>query len=382
MSIYDYIYILGALIISMGCGFMAIPHIISYSWKHKLFDQPDIRKIHKTVVPRLGGIIFIPSMLMALCVVVIIMRLNAMSAELQFSVWSVVFFISLSIIYLLGVVDDIVGLGAQTKFIAQIIAVSLLPFIGNLYINNLYGFLGIYEIPFYIGAPLTVFVIVFICNAINLIDGIDGLSAGLSLIALGGFLVCFFISGLRFYCMLIAALMGVLVAFLRYNVGGNVQKHTKIFMGDSGSLTLGFILGFLIVKYSMYNPCVLPFRENSILLAYTMLIVPTFDVCRVVLVRIMHGQAIFKADKNHIHHKLMRAGLTQHQTLAAILAMAILFIVCNMVLESFCQITIIVCIDILLWFICHLYFNHRIKRQGNLTFVVSIREEEKKDKEL
>lgn len=379
MGINDIIYILGAFIISLGCGFATIPHIISYSWKHKLFDQPNTRKVHKTAVPRLGGITFIPSMLMALCVVLIIMTLSATDADIQFSVWSVVFFISLAIIYMLGVLDDIMGLGAQTKFIVQIVAVSLLPFIGNLYINNLYGFLGINEIPFFVGAPLTVFVIVFICNAINLIDGIDGLSAGLSLIALGGFLTCFFLDDLTLYCMLIAALMGVLVAFLKYNVGGNAQKHTKIFMGDSGSLTLGFILGFLLVKYSMYNPCVLPFRENSILLAYTMLIVPTFDVCRVILARLMHRKPIFGADKNHIHHKFMRAGLSQHQTLAAILTIAILFIVCNMTLISFCSITMIVCIDILLWGCCHFYINHRIKKQGNQTFLVSIKEEGKND---
>lgn len=378
MSINDIIYILGAFIISMGCGFATIPYIISYSQKHKLFDQPDIRKVHTTAVPRLGGVTFIPSMLITLCVVVMIMSHSTTKMELQFSVWSVVFFISLTIIYLLGVLDDIIGLTAQTKFIVQITAVSLLPFIGNLYINNLYGFLGIYDIPFFVGAPLTVFVIVFICNAINLIDGIDGLSAGLSLIALGGFLICFFIDELMLYCMLIAALMGVLVTFLRYNLGGNAQKHTKIFMGDSGSLTLGFILGFLFVKFSMNNPCVLPFRENSILLAYTMLIVPTFDVCRVILARMMHRQPIFGADKNHIHHKLMRTGLTQHQALAAILATAVLFIICNISLISLYSQTTIICIDILLWGIFHYYINHRIRKQGNQTFLVSIKEEEKK----
>lgn len=370
MGINDIICIIGAFIISLICGLLTIPHIISYSWKHNLFDQPNTRKVHTIVVPRLGGITFIPSMLVALFIVLVIMSLSATGMELQFSVWSIVFFISLVFIYILGVLDDIIGLGAQTKFIVQIAAVSLLPFLGNLYINNLYGFLGIYEIPFYVGTPLTVFVIVFICNAINLIDGIDGLSAGLSLIALGGFLVCFFLDGLTLYSMLIAALMGVLIAFLRYNIGGNAQKHTKIFMGDSGSLTLGFILGFLSVKYSMYNPSILPFGENNILLAYTMLIVPTFDVCRVILARFMHRKPIFEADKNHIHHKIMRTGLTQHQTLVAILTMAAFFIVCNIIFMLYCSITVIVCLDILLWICCHFYINHRIRKRGNPIFTI------------
>lgn len=375
MSTNDIICILGAFIISMGCGFATIPHIISYSWKHKLFDQPNIRKIHTMAVPRLGGITFIPSMLIALFMAIVIMRISSTDLIIKFSMWSVIFFISLIVIYILGLLDDLIGLDARIKFIVQIVAAALLPYVGNLYINNFYGFLGIYEIPFTIGAPLTVFVIVFICNAINLIDGIDGLSAGLSLISLCGFMVCFIFEGLMLYGMLIAALMGILVAFLRYNVGGSAKLHTKIFMGDSGSLTLGFILGFLVVKLSMDNPYVLPFRKDSILLAYTMLIVPTFDVCRVILARIMHKQPIFGADRNHIHHKLMRSGMTQQQTLITILLVALFFIIFNISMIPLCTATQIVAIDVILWSICQLYVNHRIKKHGSQTFIVSIKEE-------
>ena len=357
----------------MICGFLAIPVIIRFCNKHKLFDLPDVRKVHKTSVPRLGGICFMPSMSVALLAAIMFINFSSAEHEIQFSPWSVYFFFSLFIIYMLGLIDDIIGLDAKVKFVVQIVAASFLPFLGGLYFNNLYGFMGFHEISFYIGAPLTVFVIVFVCNAINLIDGIDGLSAGLSLISLTGFLVCYVQEGLMIYSMLIASLMGVIVAFLYYNLFGNLEKKTKIFMGDSGSLTLGFILGFLLVKFSMDNPNVLPFRKNSMLLAYTMLIVPTFDVFRVILVRFFHRCSIFGADKNHLHHKLMRAGLTQRQTLIAILFMAIGFIIINILLSHYIIVTYIVIIDIIIWFMCQLYIDYKIRKAGNKSFMKEIK---------
>ena len=105
--------------------------------------------------------------------------------------------------------------------------------------------------------------------------------------------------------------MGVLVPFLYHNIWGKQEKNQKIFMGDSGSLTLGYILGVLLIKFCMYNPHVMPYQKGATLLSVTLLIVPTFDVFRVIIVRLLHHKPIFRADKNHIHHKLMRAGLTR-----------------------------------------------------------------------
>lgn len=376
MKLYT-LYILEAFFFSMLIGFITIPIIIKFCKKYRLFDQPNTRKIHNTAIPRLGGISFIPSMMLAMCAVITIMNASANDTGVQLNLWSVIFFFSLFIIYMLGFIDDIFGLEAKYKFIVQIVAASMLPLLGRLYINNLYGFMGIYEIPFAVSVPLTIFVIVFVCNAINLIDGIDGLSAGLSIIALCGFLACFIFEGLILYSMLIASLIGVLVAFIRYNMFGKVEKNNKIFMGDSGSLTLGFILGFLLVKISMDNPNILPFRKNSILIAYTMVIVPTFDVCRVILVRLWHGCPIFDADKNHLHHKLMRTGLTQHYTLAVILSIALFYIILNIVLNRFFTTTHIVMVDIVIWFALQIIINLIIRWQGKSPF---IRQLQKKDK--
>ena len=363
------ILVLASFGLSVLFGLMIIPLIVRFCRRKGLYDHPDMRKIHKTNIPRLGGISFFPTMMLAAFVVIMAHGQNTgIDNKIAFSRWTLTFFISILIVYGIGIVDDILGLGAKTKFTGQAIAALLLPLSG-LYVNYLYGFMGIGEIPFWLGLPLTVFVIVFACNAINLIDGIDGLSAGLSFIALSGFLVCFMSDGLFYYSVLIAGLMGVLAAYAYFNIWGKPEKKTKIFMGDSGSLTLGFILGFLFVKYVMVNPQSTIFHDDAFSVAFTLVIVPMFDVVRVSLARMSHHRHIFKADKNHIHHKLMRAGLTQHQTLCTILAMALLFIAVNFLLVRYLGVTWIVMVDVVLWTALNFLLNRYLQSKGQPAFL-------------
>ncbi len=348
------LYLFSAFVLSALCGFISIPVILDFCKRKRLYDIPNERKVHANAIPRLGGICFMPSMLLAFVGSIFFLDYQAGLDKLDISLWSIMFFISLMLIYVTGIIDDIIGLNAVTKFTVQVVAASFLP-LSSLYINNLYGFLGIHEIPFWVGAPLTVFTIVFIDNAINLIDGIDGLAGGLSLLALGGFLFCFTVEDLWVYSILIAGLMGVIVAFLYFNIWGKVEKNTKLFMGDSGSLTLGFILGFLFVKFAMDNPMVMPFRTDSLMLSLTLLIIPMFDVVRVVLVRLHHRKPLFSADKNHIHHRLMQAGMTQHQVLITILLFAVAYAVINLFLYQIVGLilTWIILIDIVIYVLFH-----------------------------
>lgn len=182
--------IIGSFLLSACCGFLFIPALLRFCKQKNLYDLPSLRKVHHTMIPRLGGIAFIPSMIIAAVIVMYTMTSNTMNGKIQISLWSMGFLLSLLLVYAAGIVDDIIGLNANIKFFIQIVAASILPLCG-LCINNLYGLLGIYEVPACIGIPLTVFVIVFIDNAINLIDGIDGLAASLSMIALCGFVYCF-----------------------------------------------------------------------------------------------------------------------------------------------------------------------------------------------
>ena len=320
-----------AMVVSALCGLLMIPQILDFCKRKNLYDIPNARKVHKNAVPRLGGISFMPSMLVAFILAVAIMNKMTDTNQVTVSTWTCCFFISLLLIYGVGIVDDLIGLNAQSKFVVQIIAASLLPFSG-LYINNLYGFLGIQEIPFWFGAPFTVFIIVFIDNAINLIDGIDGLAGGLSFLALCGFLYCFLYEGIFTYSILIAGLMGVLLSYLYFNIWGNPSKNRKIFMGDSGSLTLGFILGFLFVKYAMYNPEVMPYHKDGLMISITM----------------------------------------QHQALVCILLLAVSYTLLNTLLTIICNLgmTYTLLIDVLLFFSFNYMVNKAILQNDQLPFVV------------
>ncbi len=356
------LYILGAFLLSLLLGLVFTPLILKICKTKKLYDIPNERKIHKNAIPRLGGISFLPSMLTTTIIVLIYMSFTEQKT-LPVNLWSAMFVLGLVIIYLTGIIDDLIGLNAITKLSAQIITACLFP-IAGLYINNLYGLFGIHEIQPYIGIPLTICVVVFIDNAINLIDGMDGLAAGLSLIAFSGFLVYFIHYGvfLNTYCILSASMIGVIVAFAYFNIFGKPEKNTKTFMGDSGSLSLGYILGFLSIKCAMTNTAIWPMRQEALIVPLTLLFVPLADVIRVIIYRLRHHQPLFKADKNHIHHNLMRMGLTQHQSLVCILSMAIGFILLNSILYSWMTTTLIILIDAVLYCVVNLYINLRTKK--------------------
>lgn len=360
------IFTIAAFVISMLSGFVMIPQILNYCKQKNLYDIPNERKVHKNAIPRLGGLCFMPSMLLAFLLAMAVFGRVSGKEQITLNLWSAFFFISLMLIYGVGIIDDIIGLGARTKFMVQIAAAALVSFSG-LYINNLYGLFGVTEIPAYLGIPISIFVIVFIDNAINLIDGIDGLAGGLAFLALGGFLICFAREGVWTYCILISGLMGVLIPYLYFNIFGNAEKNRKIFMGDSGSLTLGFILGFLFVKFAMDNPQVMSYRTDGLMLSLTLLLVPMFDVVRVVFVRLYKKQHLFQADKNHIHHRLMQTGLSQHQSLLVILALAFFYVAINILLFQFMQlsITIIIAIDVVIYALFHYLLEWRIQMQNS-----------------
>jgi len=365
MNIYI-LFAIGAFIISAVCGFAFIPMILNFCKQRRLYDIPNQRKVHSVFVPRLGGLAFLPSMIISVALV-LFMLLVSQGEEITLHIWSIYFLLGLSIIYATGFIDDIVGLSPMVKFLAQIVAAIFLP-VAGLYVNNLYGFCGVWEVPSYVGMPLTVFIIVFIVNSINLIDGIDGLSAGLSVLALMGFVFLFGQQQVWAYVILIAGIIGVLVTYLYYNIWGDPEKNRKIFMGDSGSLTLGYILSFLFIKYTMDNPLVMPYRKDGLLLSFTLLIVPVFDVVRVIIVRLKNHRGVFEADKNHIHHKLMRAGLSQHGALLVILGFALFYCVLNFLLSKVMLASVVVAIDIVIYLVFHLVVDRQIVKNGKKAF--------------
>lgn len=353
-----------SLVLSILLSALIIPRILVVAYRKRLFDIPNERKVHDGIIPRLGGISFVPTILFSLSFVTglrYLVGFEIVENRLHFIIPEFFFLIcGLTLLYLSGIKDDLVGLRYRTKFFIQVIAASMFPLAG-LWINNLYGLVGIYELSPYIGIPLTILMTVFIINAINLIDGIDGLASGLSIIALSilGSLYLYYSQWV--YAMFAFSALGTLLPFFYYNVFGRADRCTKIFMGDTGSLTLGYILAFLAISYVAVNPTIHPYSEGTIMLAFSPLIVPAFDVLRVMLIRARNHKPLFIADRNHIHHKCLDAGLTSKKAVVCILGLACVFCVLNMTLINMVNNNLILFMDILLWSALIGWLNRSIK---------------------
>ena len=228
-------WFLPVFFISAAFVAVVLPAIVRTANKMDLYDTQDDRKVHKGNVPRLGGVSFIPAILFTLMMVIAAMSIYS-PFNITFSYGSiteVMLVISGSLIlYLVGVVDDIIGVSYKYKFIVQIMAAILLC-ISGLWINDLHGIFGIHAISPWLGVPLTLVVIVLIINSVNLIDGIDGLASGLCIMGTVGYSIIFLYRGLNIYLLLAAAMLGVLVVFYSYNTLGR-PGVLKTFMGDTG----------------------------------------------------------------------------------------------------------------------------------------------------
>ena len=206
--------------------------------------------------------------------------------------------------------------------------------------------------------------VVFITNAINLIDGIDGLASGLSMVALLVFGVLFVHFQMWSYAMLAFVTVGVIIPFFSYNVFGNADMGRKIFMGDTGSLTLGFILSFFVIKYSMYEPeMLLRVKSSPVLVSFSVLMVPCLDVVRVVLRRARNRRPLFMPDKTHIHHKFLEMGFSPRKAMVTIQLMSACFCAFTITAIQYMNNTLVFVIDVVAWTLLHLWFNQVIKKK-------------------
>jgi len=237
--------------------------------------------------------------------------------EIKFYISSFLMIVGAMLIYIIGLIDDLRGLKATHKFIIQTIAALIFP-ICNLMISNLHGLFGVYELPLWVSYPLTVFVILLIVNAMNLIDGIDGLSSSLSIIILFTFAFLFHKLGAPLFVLLSISLAGALIGFFYYNYYGRIGKN-KIFMGDTGSLFIGFVIAYLAIKYQMKGWANITYSDSALLTSLTLVFIPCIDVIRVALTRLLKKKKMFTPDQTHIHHIIMGMGLSMHHTLYTII---------------------------------------------------------------
>lgn len=343
-----------------------IPQILLIAFRKKLFDEVDERKIHKGVVPRLGGIAFLPSVMFAVALVIgVNMRFGSVEAflELGDSVVPLCFMICASLLmFLVGMADDLIGVRYMAKFLVQIIA-SILIVLSGLYINNLYGFLWLDQLPDWFAWLTTVFAIVFVVNAINLIDGIDGLASGLSTVALVFFAVVLYYGGDYIFSMLASAAAGTLLPFFYYNVFGDPARQKKIFMGDTGALTTGMILVFCAIAVLHIDNGGFAKSYNPVVMALSPLIIPCFDVVRVYMHRVRRHRNPFLPDKCHIHHKLLALGLNQRMALIVIMLWSALFVVVNVALSPYIDPTTLIATDVVIWTIVNIVMSRMIARR-------------------
>lgn len=372
------LYILIAAFVSaVALGRMIIPNILIISLRKRLFDVPDERKVHKRPVPRLGGVTFFPVILFSLCVftaVRLLMGHGPEESKVDQLVCEFLFLVGgLTLLYIIGIGDDLVGVRYRRKFLVQILSAAMFP-ISGVYINCFYGLFGIYMVPAAVGIPLTMLLVVFITNAINLIDGIDGLASGLSMVALLVFGVLFVHYQMWSYAMLAFVTVGVIIPFFSYNVFGDADMGRKIFMGDTGSLTLGYILSFFVIRYCMYEPdmLLLTMKSSPVLVSFSVLMVPCLDVVRVVLRRARNKKPLFMPDKTHIHHKFLAMGFSPRKALVTIQLMSACFCVFTIVGIRYLNNTLVFVIDVVVWTLLNLWFNRVIRKK----------EGEKKNEEL
>ena len=359
--------IISAFVSAVILGRIIIPNILIISLRKRLFDVPDERKVHKRPIPRLGGVTFFPVILFSLCVFTAV-RLMTGHGPADTSTTDLVcefLFLTggLTLLYIVGIADDLIGVRYRKKFLVQIISAAMFPLSG-LYINNFYGLFGIYLIPAEVGIPLTMLLVVFITNAINLIDGIDGLASGLSMVALLVFGVLFVHFRMWSYAMLAFVTVGVIIPFFSYNVFGSADLGRKVFMGDTGSLTLGYILSFFVIKYCMYEPdMLLTMKTSPVLVSFSVLMVPCLDVIRVVLRRVRNKRALFMPDKTHIHHKFLAMGFSPRRALVTIQLMSACFCAFTIVAILYMNNTLVFVIDVVVWTLLNLWFDHVINRK-------------------
>ena len=309
------ISILLALITSFIVSFIAIPSIIHMAEVKHLFDEPDERKCHAHKTPTLGGLAIFAGLIFSLT----FWSNQVAIVELQYIISAVI------MLFFMGMKDDIFNLKALTKLVGQLMASFILVHWAGIKITTFYGLFGIQDLPLIPTYILSIFSIVVITNAFNLIDGIDGLAASVGIVASSIFGFWFFSAGVIQYAILASCMVGALLGFLYYN-----RSPARIFMGDTGSLIVGVILSILAIKFIEMNRVLDRTHPNKVLVVpvvtLAILVIPLFDTLRVFTIRILQGRSPMSADRNHIHHLLLSLGFTHNQTTLTLVSFNVLMI--------------------------------------------------------
>ncbi|MDG1260710.1 MAG: MraY family glycosyltransferase [Flavobacteriales bacterium] len=315
---------------------IAMPSLIKVAKMKHLVDEPgDSRKLHRRSVPTIGGILIFAGTILGYSLwfptqnaYKLGMNYDPLSALHEFKYLVA----SMFILFFLGLKDDLVGVSPSKKLLVHFMVGAILVFMADIRITQFWGLFELGEIPDYISYLFSVFVYIVIVNAINLIDGVDGLAGGIGLIASVTFTYWFYQTGHLPLALLASSLGGALLGFLVFNF-----NPARIFMGDSGSLTIGVVVFVLAVQMIEFPIDKLPYSMKGVskpVLAMAILAYPLIDTLRVFFIRTVQGRSPFSADKNHIHHRLLALGLNHKQTVYTLYAFSAFIIVLTFFLPA------------------------------------------------
>lgn len=286
LKVYGFPFLLAALI-----SYILTPYIKTLAFKIGAIDKPDNRKVHKKIMPRLGGLaIYIAFML-------------GVVASLELT-WDIVgILVGATVIVAVGVLDDKYQLPAKVKLVGQIVAACVLVAfdIRIEWLNNPFG--GYFYVDYWLSVPMTIFWVVSFTNVVNLIDGLDGLAAGVSAIASVTVILVAVQQGYYHIAIMTAALAGGIIGFIRYNF-----NPATIFMGDTGSMFIGYLLAAISVYGSVKTAATIALIVPAIALG-----LPIMDTAFAIMRRYTNGRPIFQPDKGHLHHRLLAMGMNQKQ---------------------------------------------------------------------
>ncbi|HER07284.1 MAG TPA: undecaprenyl/decaprenyl-phosphate alpha-N-acetylglucosaminyl 1-phosphate transferase [Bacteroides sp.] len=345
--------LLTSFAVAFAATCVAVPSIIKISGVKKLFDQPDHRKSHSTEIPTLGG----AAVFFGMLVPTTLFGTQNFGHELKFII------VGLIILFFVGIKDDMVNISAKNKLLGEIFAIGTVAVLGDIRITSFNGFLGIGDIPYVASILFTIFVFVVIINGFNLIDGIDGLAAGVGMLTISTLGVWFLLIGDYNYAAFCYTVVGALLAFFRFNVFG---RKNKIFLGDTGSLILGMIVSVFTVRFleSSLTATAVPDGFPAPAFAFAILIVPMIDTLRVFTVRILAGKSPFAPDRSHIHHKLLLLGFNHLQSTLLILTFNLSIILLSWSLRHLGIVRLLMVIIPVSVFVTSLpgfFFRHRVR---------------------
>ena len=300
------------------------PKLVKIALLKNIVDNPDARKLQRTPVPVLGGVAVFFGVVIAI---------GSMSAVVDCSGLPVVIMAMMAMLYT-GTMDDILSLSPGLRFVIEIVVVLLLIFVGGYCIDDFHGLWNIGRFSYWYAVPLTVVAAVGIINAINLVDGVNGLSSGYCIMACLIFGTLFFLAGEAPMTILAAVSVGALIPFFLHNVFG---KTSKMFIGDGGTLVMGVVMSVFVIAILQNGSRVAAYVNPNVgLVPFTLAVlsVPVFDTLRVMSTRILKGTSPFRPDKTHLHHMFIDLGCSHVATTLAILGVNMFVVLCWWALEA------------------------------------------------